>query len=365
MVGGSGVVATELGHALAARGHEVHFICYAPPFRLREAPNLHFHPITIPKYPLFEYPSYGMAAASKMSQIARAYDLDVLHVHYAYPHGVSAWLAKHISNLARLKTIVTLHGTDITLVGQDEAFYLLTRFALEHCDAVTSVSDYLSRKTQSWFGLDRAIRVIPNFVDTQQLVPPEAARDPQRERIVVHISNFRPVKRSMDAVKVFEKINAVLPARLILVGTGPELDGIRDRVDELSLSDRVEFAGDVKDIYPVLSRADLLLTTSEVEGFGLAPLEAMSCGVPVVATRAGGLPELVDDGVHGFLCPVGDVAAMAARSLEILSDDATRTRLGLAGRSRAVEQYDLNKIVPHYERLYQDVLQESSTDQLR
>lgn len=362
-VGGSGVVAAELGHAMAARGHQVHFICYAPPFRMREAPNVHFHPIAIPQYPLFEYPSYGMAAASKMAQIARAYDLDVLHVHYAYPHGVSAWLARQISDLPRLKTVVTLHGTDITLVGQDEAFYLLTRFALEHCDAITGVSRYLARKTRSWFGIRRSIHVIPNFVDTALFAPP--AEPGPSEKMMVHVSNFRPVKRSLDPIRVLERVRRSVPARLIMIGTGPELENARRLAHELALTEAVEFAGDVRDVPSMVSRADFLISTSEVEGFGLAPLEAMSCGIPVVATKTGGLPELITDGVHGFLCPVGDISAMAERSVEIMRDPSLRASLGQAGRGRAMQHYDLQQIVPQYERLYEKVVQETRTDSLR
>jgi N-acetyl-alpha-D-glucosaminyl L-malate synthase BshA len=343
--GGSGVVAAELGMALAARGHEVHFFSYRPPFRLRpEGDRFRWHEITIPRYPLFEYPSYGMAAACKVAEVP----LDVLHVHYAYPHAVSAFLAKEMSGRT-LRTVTTLHGTDILLAGQDASFARATRFGLERSDAVTAVSSFLREKTLAWFGPARPIEVIPDFVDLRRFVP---AR--RRSRTVVHVSNFRAVKRTTDAVRAFYLARRRVEARLVLVGKGPEEPEVRALAERLGVLADVSFAGEEADVARRLRGAGALLSTSEFEGFGLAVLEAMACGVPVVATRSGGVEEVIGDGA-GLLADVGDVEALGEALARVLTDASLARDLGRAGRARAETLFDRDRIVPRYEALYERV----------
>ncbi len=353
--GGSGVVATEMGAALARRGHEVHVVSYRAPFRHRPSEHrFHFHAVEMPSYPLFEYPSYGMAAACTLAGIVERHDLDLLHVHYAYPHAASAHLAREMTRRPGLRVVTTLHGTDITLVRQDESFASLTRFGIERSDAVTAVSAFLKSSTEAWLGCGRRIEVIPNFVDPERFRP-RARRTPAAP-VVVHVSNFRPVKRSLDAVRAFKLLRKRRPARLLLVGLGPEHEEARHLASRLGLEDDVVFRGEVPDIERVLSASDLLLSTSEFEGFGLAPLEAMSCGLPVVATLAGGISEVVVDGTTGRLVPVGDVDALAAAMDEVLGDRALAARYGAAGRARAEAEYNPAKILARYEALYERLL---------
>ncbi len=343
--GGSGVVASELGMALAGRGHEVHLFSYKRPFRLRpQGGGFSWHEITIPRYPLFEYPSYGMAAACHAAEV----ELDLLHCHYAYPHAVSAHLAKEMSG-GRLRTVTTLHGTDLLLVGQDASFARATRFGLERSDAVTAVSAFLRDKTAAWFDLARPIEVIPDFVDTRRFSPSEASGPS-----IVHVSNFRPVKRSADAVRILYLVRRRRPATLVLVGTGPEEGEIRALAEKLGVLDDVRFAGEEPDVARHLRGASLLLSTSGFEGFGMAVLEAMACGVPVVSTRSGGVSEALGDS-GGLLAPVGDVEGLAGHVLALLEDPALGRRIGRAGRRRAEEQFDLERIVPRYEALYERV----------
>ncbi len=361
--GGSGIVATELGRALAARGHAVHFICYAEPFRYPNGSDrVSYHRVTIPQYPLYEYPSYGLSVACWMVEIARAHDLDLFHVHYAYPHAVSGFLAKQMLGPRAPRLVTTLHGTDVTLVGQDPAYRELIRFGLDRCDGVTAVSAHLEAETRERLGVTRPIEVIPNFINPDLFSP--ARRDPavrrpwasEGERLVVHVSNFRPVKRVLDTVGAFARLATSVPARLLLAGTGPDLAAAVRRAGELGVSDRVTVLGEARAIQDVIAQADLVMLSSEREGFGMVALEAMSCGVPVVGTRCGGLEEVVTDGVDGFLAPVGDVEALAARAVDILSDPALLCRMGGAGRARAVDRFHADRIVPRYEAHYEAVL---------
>jgi N-acetyl-alpha-D-glucosaminyl L-malate synthase BshA len=361
--GGSGIVAAELGRALARRGHEVHFICYAEPFRYpREVDRVVYHRLAIPQYPLYEYPSYGMAVACWMVEVARAVSLDLFHVHYAYPHAVSGFLARQILGPSAPRLVTTLHGTDVTLAGQDAAFTALIRLGIERSDGVTTVSRFLAAETRERLGVTRPIEVIPNFINPDVFSP--ARRDPARrrawarddERLVVHVSNYRPVKRVLDTVEAFARLAAEVPARLLLAGTGPDLPAAVRRAAERGIGDRVTVLGEARDIQDVIAQGDLLMLTSEREGFGLVALEAMACGVPVVATRCGGIEEVVADGEDGFLVPVGDVAALAARSAEILADPGRLCRMGGAGRARSAVEYHADRIVPRYEAVYEAVL---------
>jgi N-acetyl-alpha-D-glucosaminyl L-malate synthase BshA len=352
--GGSGVVAAELGMALAARGHEVHLFSYRPPFRLRpHDERFRWHEISIPGYPLFEYPSYGMAAACKVAEV----ELDLLHVHYAYPHAVSAHLAKEMSG-GRLRTVTTLHGTDILLVGQDASFARATRFGLERSDAITAVSAFLRDKTAAWFELPRPVEVIPDFVDTRRFSPAPCAGP-----TIVHVSNFRAVKRTEDAVRAFYLVRRRRPATLVLVGSGPGLEDVRRLAERLGVADDVRFAGEEPDVARHLRGAALLLSTSEFEGFGMSVLEAMACAVPVVATASGGVGEVAGEACASF-AGVGDVEALAAAALRILDDPALGRRMGEAGRRRAEDLFDLDRIVPRYEALYGRVCGEQHAQRL-
>jgi N-acetyl-alpha-D-glucosaminyl L-malate synthase BshA len=344
--GGSGVVASELGMALAARGHFVDLFSYKTPFRLRPASErFRWREIAIPRYPLFEHPSYDTAAASAVAGV----ELDLLHVHYAYPHAVSAYLAREMSG-GRLRTVTTLHGTEIRLLRHDEAFAHAVRFGLERSDAVTAVSRFLRDKTLAWCDPGRPVEVIPDFVN--------AARFPAaglQEPAIVHVSNFRSVKRSADAVQAFGLVRRRREAKLVLVGTGPELDEVRGLAARLGVDGDVEFAGEEPEVARHLRRARVLLSTSEYEGFGLSVLEAMACGVPVVTTDSGGVREVVTEAC-ALTAGIGDVEALAAGCLRLLEDAALARAMGEAGRRRAVEQFEASVIVPRYEALYERVL---------
>ncbi len=359
--GGSGVVATELGLALAKLGDEVHFISYALPSRLNILhERVHFHEVTVTPYPLFDpYPPYTLALATKMAEVAAYEKLDILHVHYAIPHAISAYLAKQILR-SKLKVITTLHGTDITLVGRDESYLPITKFGIEVSDGVTAVSEWLKDETRVHFATDKAIEVIPNFVD-----PARFKRDSEAfcnmfgapgDKLLVHVSNFRPVKRVMDVVEVFARVAREVPSRLIMVGDGPDRSRAEAWTREHNLRDRVFFLGNVPNLEEVLGACDLFLLPSETESFGMAALEAMASEAPVIATRSGGLPEVVTHGETGYLLPVGDVEAMATHAIEILRDDALRARMGKRARELAIERFDELKIVPHYRALYESVI---------
>ena len=360
--GGSGVVATELGKAMAQRQHLIHFISYALPFRLQHYDErIFFHEVEMVSYPLLEHSTYAIALAAKMSEVGVQAGLDLFHVHYAIPHAISAFLARAILGSQGPRIVTTLHGTDITLVGNDRSLFPMTRFALEQSDGVTCVSRYLLEKTRDVFGLDRPMTVIPNFVDTRRFSPtPQATlREhlaPRGERILVHLSNFRPVKRAPDAVRVFAKVRAALPARLLLIGDGQDRPEAMHLAETFGLKQDVIFLGKQDDVESLLAVADVLLLPSAEEAFGLAALEGMSCGVPVVATAVGGVAEVVQDGKSGFTLPVGDVEGMARAALALLTDDSRRAEFGAAARQRAVEHFDTSLIVPRYEAYYREVL---------
>ncbi len=361
--GGSGVVATELGIALAKHGDDVHFISYAMPSRLNVLhERVHFHEVNVTPYPLFDpYPPYTLALATKMAEVAAYEKLDILHVHYAIPHAISAYLAKQILR-SKLKVITTLHGTDITLVGRDESYLPITKFGIEVSDGVTAVSQWLKEETERNFQTDKAIDVIPNFVDPARFRRASSefcnAFSGPGEKLVCHVSNFRPVKRVLDVVETFVRISARVPSRLLMIGDGPERSRAEAFARANGLRDRVLFLGNVPNLEEVLGACHLFLLPSESESFGMAALEAMTSEVPVIATRTGGLPEVVIDGETGYLLDVGDVEGMAARGIEILSDDVLRRRMGKRAREVAVEKFDEQKIVPWYRELYERVIAE-------
>ena len=361
--GGSGVVATELGIALANGGDDVHFISYALPSRLNMVhERIRFHEVTVTPYPLFDpYPPYTLALATKMAEVADYEKLDILHVHYAIPHAISAHLAREIVG-SRLKFVTTLHGTDITLVGRDPSYLPITKFGIEVSDGVTAVSDWLKDETAKNFATAKAIQVIPNFVDPHRFRPHKRPRHPlfgaSDDKVLCHVSNFRPVKRIMDVLAVFERVAKVLPSRLLMIGDGPDRSRAEAFCREHGLRDRVFFFGNIPNLEEVLGSADLFLLPSEAESFGMAALEAMASEVPVIATRAGGLPEVVMEGESGYLLPVGDVDGMAERAIEILSDPALQRRLGRAGRQLADEQFNVSRVVPIYRQFYERIIAE-------
>jgi len=357
--GGSGAVATELGLELARRGHEIHFISYASPFRLRGfAERVTFHEVTQIEYPLFEQSSpYALALAVKQHEVAVRESLDLMHVHYAIPHAATAWLAKQMMKAERdLKIVTTLHGTDITLVGQDPSYFTLTKFSIEQSDAVTAVSAFLREETYKAFGCAGCdVTVIPNFINPADYHPAtdascRRALAPAGHKILVHVSNFRPVKRVLDVVHVFAGVRKAMPATLVLVG-----DGAEHEVDRLGLKRDVRFLGKVDNVGDVLRGGDLFLLPSATESFGLAALEAMACGLPVVASAAGGIPEVVADGETGALAPVGDVSAMTENAIAILKDGPEHERLSRNAAARALE-FAAEHVVPRYEKLYEDLL---------
>ena len=360
--GGSGVVATELGIELARRGHEVHFITYAPPFRLPYfVENIFYHEVEVPSYALFEHPPYNLALSVAIQNVADNHGLDLLHAHYAVPHATSAWLAKQMVERDDFRIVTTLHGTDITLVGQDPSFHSITRFSIQHSDGITAVSEYLRRETVANFKIEpERIRVIPNFVDLERYkrdaYPCHRSKfSLEGENLIAHISNFRSVKRVTDVVRVFAGIAAQLPARLLFVGDGPERARAQQIGEDLGIGDRVLFLGKQSSVAELLSCSDLFLLPSEQEAFGLVALEAMACGVPVVASNVGGIPEVVPHGTAGFLAEVGDVETMAARGIELLSD-RDRWRAASAAARIAAEGFGVDRVVPMYERYYEDVL---------
>ncbi len=357
--GGSGVVATELALALAARGHETHMLSYAPPLRLRAFDDrVRWHEVEVTSYPLFRYPPYEVALASRLAEVVEEEGIDVVHAHYAIPHALAALLVKDVVAPRRLPVVTTLHGTDITIVGQDRAYARVTAYAIRASDVVTAVSDYLRRETDRVFGALRPIDVIHNFVDLGRFHPD---REPARRRafartgeaLLVHVSNFRPVKRSTAAVEVLARVVRERPAVLLMVGDGPDRAACEARARELGVRDRVRFVGAQAEVESLLPLADLFLLPSEYESFGLAALEAMACGTPTIAFAAGGLPEVIEDGVDGRLLPPHDDAAMGDAVLELLGDDGRRAAMGLAARASAERRFALDRIVPAYEAVYE------------
>jgi N-acetyl-alpha-D-glucosaminyl L-malate synthase BshA len=364
--GGSGVVATELGKELASRGHDVHFISYALPIRLTMTDHIYFHEVEVLSYPLFEYPPYDLVLATKMAEVMTRFDLDILHVHYAIPHSISAYLAKRMLTDRVVPFVTTLHGTDITLVGNDRSYLPITRFGIEQSDAVTAVSEYLKQRTIQEFQIERTIRVVPNFVDCDVYGPaPDrsfrqkfAAED---EGILTHISNFRPVKRVEDVVGVFARVRQQMKARLLMVGDGPERPKAEWLANTHGVADDVIFVGKQNDMSQFLAVSDILLLPSELESFGLVALEAMACEVPVIATRVGGIPEVVRHGMDGFLYNVGDIDSMAEGCISILKTPNLRQDLGRTARERATREFCASKIVLQYEELYRQTIEEAKS----
>jgi N-acetyl-alpha-D-glucosaminyl L-malate synthase BshA len=366
--GGSGVVATELGIELASLGHEVHFISYSQPFRLSGRDDgIFYHEVPVSSYPLFEFPPYDLALASRMAEVAEFYALDLLHVHYAIPHSVSALLARQMlaAKGRRLPFVTTLHGTDITLVGLDRSYLPITRYAIQESDGVTSISNYLKQETIEHFDVTRGIEVVENFVNCNVYLPiaDEAARAAARlklaapdEAILMHLSNFRPVKRVLDVVKIFAKVAREMPAQLVLVGDGPDRSTAEWLAHDLGIHSRIHFMGKQERVHELLPLADILLMPSELESFGLAALEAMACKVPSIATRVGGVPELIDDGVTGLLYAVGDVDGMSLGALSLLNDRERLAAMREAGRKTAQTRFCSSLVVPHYVRYYEQVL---------
>ena len=366
--GGSGVVATELGIELAAMGHEVHFISYSQPFRLSgRDKGIYYHEVPVSSYPLFEFPPYDLALASRMAEVAEFNELDLLHVHYAIPHSVSALLARQMlaARGRKLPFVTTLHGTDITLVGLDRCYLPITQFAIQESDGVSSISNYLKEQTVEHFGVTREIEVIPNFVNCNVYTPikDEAKRAEARQRlaapdeaILMHLSNFRPVKRVVDVVKIFARIVQEMPAQLILVGDGPDRSAAEWLAHDLGIQAKVHFMGKLESVNELLPLADILLMPSSLESFGLAALEAMACKVPSIATRVGGVPELIDHGVTGLLYEVGDVEGMSLGALSLLKDRERLNAMRDAGRKTAQKRFCSTLVVPHYVRYYEQVL---------
>ncbi|MFN2976980.1 N-acetyl-alpha-D-glucosaminyl L-malate synthase BshA [Terriglobus aquaticus] len=364
--GGSGVVATELGIELAARGHQVHFITYQQPFRLTGREHgIFFHEVAVTTYPLFQYPPYDLALASRMAEVAEFYELDLLHVHYAIPHSVCAMLARQMLEARgrRVPFITTLHGTDITLVGQDPGYLPITKFGIEQSDGVTSISDDLKRATERDFGIQRPIEVIQNFVNCDEYKPDGALRARDRaqyaaegEKLICHLSNFRRVKRVDDVVEVFARVQREVPSKLLLIGDGPDRSLAEQLCLKYGIQGKVHFVGKQDSVQDLLPLTDLLLMPSAMESFGLAALEGMACGVPCIATRVGGVPELVEDGVNGLLFPVGDVEAMSAAAVALLRDEERLRGMAVAARRTAQDHFCTSRVIPRYERFYESVL---------
>lgn len=357
--GGSGVMATEIAIALAQKGHEVHLLSYERPIRLGDfIENLVFHEVSVPEYPLFKYPPYCLALAAQIAEISECAGLDIVHVHYAIPHAISAHLAKEMVTRS-LKIAVTLHGTDITIVGSDPSYERVTRFAIEKCDGVTAVSEYLRAETNSIFKTKREIDVIPNFVDLSRFrVGPKsgAAAKKKKDLNVVHVSNFRPVKRVLDLVRAFAIVRERIAATLVMVGDGPDRPAAEALARDLGVADSVRFMGSQSAVERILDGADLFVLPSKFESFGLAALEAMACGVAVLASSAGGLPEVIVEGVTGLLCHVGDVDCLAAQMYAGLSDRDMLRRMGQEGRRRAEELFALERVLPQYEAFYERLI---------
>jgi len=360
--GGSGAVATELGIALAARGHEVHFVTYKQPFRLPTfLPRVFFHEVDVGRYPLFEFPPYDLALAVRMHEVVREHGLDLLHCHYAIPHATSAWITKQMLKEEKrdIKVVTTLHGTDITIVGQDPSFHSITKFSIEKSDALTAVSKYLQRETLNAFGCTACrIDVIPNFIDPKVYDrsrydgPGMRAQFDGNRRVLMHISNFRPVKRVPDIIATFAAVNRKVESVLVMVGDGPERHAAEQQARQLGIDKSVHFLGKIESVAPLLAAADLFLLPSNAESFGLSALEALASGTPVVGTNVGGLPEVVRDGETGVLCGVGDVAGMSNAAIELLRDSKKWEAMSRAATADARERFAMDDVVEEYEAMY-------------
>lgn len=363
--GGSGVVATELGLELACRGHEIHFITYSQPVRLALLnPNVHYHEVNVPEYPLFHYQPYELALSSKLVDMVKLYKIELLHVHYAIPHAYAGYMAKQMlkDQGINIPMITTLHGTDITLVGNHPFYKTAVTFSINKSDYVTSVSQSLKDETLKWFDIKKDILVIPNFIELEKNHEPvlpcnRSVMAKENEKIITHISNFRPVKRIPDVIKIFYKIQQQLPAKLMMVGDGPEKEKAEILCQELGILDKVIFFGNSNEIDKILSYSDLFLLPSETESFGLAALEAMAWSVPVISSNSGGLPEVNFDGISGYLSDVGDTDAMAENALKILKKDSVLSVFKQNALATA-KKFDINSILPLYEDLYQKAIQQ-------
>jgi len=360
--GGSGVVAAELGKALAARGHRIHFISYAMPFRLDGfSDNIIYHEVEISNYPLFDFPLYTPALASKIVEVAQFEKLDLIHAHYAIPHAISAYLAKQILGQNKIKIITTLHGTDITLVGLEPSYLSVMKFSIEQSDGVTAVSRFLKEKTLINYQINKDIRVIPNFVDTKKYKRLES-KDicshlaPRGEKILIHVSNFRPLKRVHDVIRIFNLVRQKIPSKLILVGDGPDRSSCEQLARELNIFDEVKFLGKQVELVPLLSAADLFIIPSQSESFGLSALEAMACELPVIASSVGGLPELVVHGETGYIAEIGDIERMAKYTIDLLSNEVKYKVFAAESRRRAAEMFNEKKVVDEYEQYYNYIL---------
>ncbi len=370
--GGSGVVATELGLELAQRGHEVHFISYAPPIRLNQPAdgNIHYHEVEVSRYPLFDYPPYDLALATRMAEVSELYDLDLLHVHYAIPHSVSAMLARQMLAAApksrKLPFVTTLHGTDITLVGQDRSYLPITRFSIDQSDGVTAISQYLRERTLREFEVKNSIEVIYNFVNCDVYCRAKGSTErrveyaPNGERILIHVSNFRPVKRITDVIEIFDRVRKKIPAKLLLLGDGPDRSSAEWLTVQKGIHDDVIFLGKREQVYETLAISDVLLMPSELESFGLAALEAMASEVVPIATRVGGVPEVIEHEKSGYLAEVGDIETMAGCAVEILKDESRLRAMGKQCRAAASARFCTTKIIPAYEEFYQRIVARSS-----
>jgi L-malate glycosyltransferase len=370
--GGSGVVATELGLELAQRGHDIHFISYAQPIRLSGSePNIHYHEVEVSRYPLFDYPPYDLALATRMAEVAQLYDLDLLHVHYAIPHSVSALLARQMlaegPRGRRLPFVTTLHGTDITLVGLDRSYLPITRYSIEQSDGVTAISNYLRDRTLRVFDVKNHIEVIYNSVNCDVYKRnPEMAAEMRKEyalnneRVLVHLSNFRPVKRLTDVIEIFDRVHKQIPSKLLLIGDGPDRSVAEWLAVQKGIHADVLFLGKQDRVQDKLAIADIMLMPSELESFGLAALEAMACEVVPIATRAGGVPEVIEHGKSGYLADVGDVETMARYALELLTDEQRLQEMAKQARAVALDRFCAPKIVAQYEAFYRRVLERAS-----
>jgi L-malate glycosyltransferase len=369
--GGSGVVATELGLELAQRGHDIHFISYAQPIRLTEPqPHIHYHEVEVSRYPLFDYPPYDLALATRMAEVAELYELDLLHVHYAIPHSVSALLARQMlaasPSRRKLPFVTTLHGTDITLVGLDRSYLPITRYSIEESDGVTSISQYLKDKTLKEFEIKNPIEVVYNFVNCDVYIRDKEAAKRRAEyaapdeKVLVHLSNFRPVKRLTDVVEIFDRVRKKIPSKLLLIGDGPDRSKAEWLAVQKGIHNHVVFLGKQDRVQEKLAISDVMLLPSELESFGLAALEAMACKVVPITTQVGGLPEVIEHGRTGFMAEVGDVDTMAQYAIQLLSDSKKLETMAVQARAMAQARFCSTKIIPQYEAFYRRVLERSS-----